>query len=71
MSAPRFLENIITWMILIGFAVFCIGYLYVLVVVMQLFPSQLWPVLIGGALILLSFLGLKIFRRFFVVEEQD
>lgn len=71
MSAPRFLEKSIMWMILLGFVVFCIGYLYVLVVVLQFFPPQLWPVLIGGALILLSFFGLEIFRRFFVVEEQN
>jgi hypothetical protein len=70
MSAPKYLENIITWMIVLGFAVFCIGYLYVLIDVMQIFPSELWPVLIGGALILLSFFGLKIFRRFFVAQEQ-
>jgi len=70
-SAPRFLEKSIMWMILLGFVVFCIGYLYVLVVVLQFFPPQLWPVLIGGALILLSFFGLEIFRRFFVVEEQN
>mgnify|MGYP001041899907 CR=1 FL=1 len=71
MSAPRFLENIITWMILLGFAIFCIGYLYLLAVVMQFLPPQLWIVLVGGALILLSLFGLKIFRRFFVVEEQN
>jgi len=71
MSAPNFLENIITWMILLGFAIFCIGYLYLLAVVMQFLPPQLWIVLVGGALILLSLFGLKIFRRFFVVEEQN
>lgn len=68
MSAPRLLEKIIVWMLLLGFVILCIGYVYMVLFIFHRFntPLQIGLTLLGAVLILLSLLGTMIFRRLFV-----
>ena len=71
MSSARLFRKMITAMVVVGFIVFCFGYLYLVIAVFQGYnlPSQILPAIIGFALIFLGFFGLEIWRRFFAVRR--
>ena len=71
MFSARFLEKIITWMILIGFIAFCLGYIYVVVYLLSAYgvPSEFSVLIIPLVLLFLAAVGLKIFRSVFVVRK--
>jgi len=71
MSVPGLLEKLISLMLLAGFIVFSIGYIYLTTVFLEKarLPQTTWITIIGIVLIILSFLGLGLFGRFFEIEE--
>ena len=70
---PNILEKIIKSLLLTGFLILCISYTYLLISVMLGFSFPLKVILpvLGLNLLMFSFLGLKLFRRFFVAERED
>jgi hypothetical protein len=71
MYPARLLEKVISWLVLIGFLVFCVGYVFLLLLTLHGcdIPFQLWIALLGLVLVFLSLFGLKLFRRFFFAER--